>query len=103
MSSIERLNLSSAEASDFANEVSGEGLSKELQKMIYCISVADNYGVSVYAIYLFFLTIWWGLHWGDATACPYTHFEDCILGSMKLLEVGVRTAAAVFGGVAVFK
>ena len=59
--------------------------------------------MSVYAIYLFFLTIWWGLHWGDATACPYTHFEDCILGSMKLLEVGVRTAAAVFGGVAVFK
>jgi hypothetical protein len=49
------------------------------------------------------LTIWWSDHWGDATACPYTHFEDMILGSMTFIEVAVRTAAAVFGGVAVFK
>lgn len=66
-------------------------------------AVADNYGVLAYGVYLFTLTIWWGKVWGDATACPYIHFEDCLQGSMKPLEVAVRTAAEVFGGVAVFK
>lgn len=44
------------------------------------ISVADNFGVATYAIFLFALTIWWSLNWGDATACPYTHIEDVIEG-----------------------
>jgi len=66
------------------------------------IIIADNYGVSVYAIYLFSLTIWWGQHWGDATACPYLCFEDSINGSMSLLETAVRTVAATIGGVVVF-
>merc|ERR1712038_1770438 len=66
------------------------------------IIIADNYGVSVYPIYLFSLTIWWGQHWGDATACPYLCFEDCINGSMSLLETAVRTVAATIGGVVVF-
>ena len=74
-----------------------------LEQFSFTFLVADNYGVSAYAIYLFLLTIWWAQKWGDATACPYTHFEDAIMGSMNWLEVGVRTAAAVFGGVAVFK
>merc|ERR1711997_1322071 len=55
-----------------------------------------------YAIFLFSLTIWWGQHWGDATACPYLCFEDCINGSMSFLETAVRTIAATIGGVAVF-
>merc|ERR1712150_138221 len=42
-------------------------------------------------------------HWGDATACPYIHFEDCLVGSMPVLETLVRTVAEVIGGVAVFK
>lgn len=42
--------------------------------------VADNFGVATYAIFLFALTIWWSLNWGDATACPYTHIEDVIEG-----------------------
>ena len=68
----------------------------------HVISVADNYGVSVYAIYLFSLTIWWAQKWGDATACPYLCFEDTINGSMTILETAVRTVAATIGGVAVF-
>jgi len=67
------------------------------------IIVADHYGVLVYAIFLFTLTIWWSQHWGDATACPYIHFEDCVNGSMPILEVVVRTVAEVAGGIAVFK
>jgi len=66
------------------------------------IIIADNYGVSTYAIFLFSLTIWWAQHWGDATACPYLCFEDCINGSMTFLETAVRTIAATIGGVAVF-
>ena len=41
--------------------------------------------------------------WGDATACPYFHFESLYEGTMKPLEVAVRTIAEVFGGIAVFK
>ena len=76
---------------------------RHLLKIFLLVKVADNYGVMAYAVFLFTLTIWWGLHWGDATACPYIHFEDCINGSMPVLEVVVRTVAEVFGGVAVFK
>ena len=72
------------------------------KKNIY-FSVADNYGVFAYSIFLFALTIWWGQVWGDATACPYFHFESLIEGSMQPLEVAVRTLAEVFGGIAIFK
>jgi len=67
------------------------------------IIIADNYGVAAYAVYLFLLTIWWGQVWGDATACPYFHFEALAEGTMKPLEVAVRTVAETFGGVAIFK
>eukprot|EP00093_Oithona_nana_P006732 06732.XXX_105051_103143_1 [CDS] Oithona nana genome sequencing. len=67
------------------------------------IIIADNYGVLAYSVFLFALTIWWGQVWGDATACPYFHFESLYEGSMQALEVAVRTIAATFGGVAVFK
>lgn len=43
-------------------------------------SVADNYGVATYAIFLFLLTVWWSQVWGDASACPYTHMEDMLEG-----------------------
>lgn len=67
------------------------------------IIVADNYGLAVYAVYLFLLTIWWSMHWGDATACPYNHFEDLVQGNMSRQETIVRTIAEVVGGVAVFR
>lgn len=44
-------------------------------------SVAENFGVGTYAIFLFALTIWWSMNWGDATACPYTHLEEVIEGT----------------------
>ena len=84
------------------------------------IPVADNYGLAAYGLYLFLATIWWSLHWGerreseykshykndisgDATACPYNHFESCVEGNMSKQETIVRTIAQVIGGVAVFR
>ena len=67
------------------------------------LSVADNYGVMSYAVFLFLLTIWWNDHWGEATACPYIHFEEALRGRMGILETAVRTAAEVAGGILVFK
>merc|ERR1712227_1152685 len=67
------------------------------------IIIADNYGLAAYGIYLFLATIWWSLHWGDATACPYNHFESCVEGTMTKQETIVRTIAQVIGGVAVFR
>jgi len=67
------------------------------------IIVADNYGLAAYGLYLFLATIWWSLHWGDATACPYNHFESCVEGNMTKQETIVRTIAQVIGGVAVFR
>ena len=40
---------------------------------------------------------------GDATACPYNHFESCVEGTMTKQETIVRTIAQVIGGVAVFR
>merc|ERR1712012_309030 len=67
------------------------------------IIIADNYGLAAYGLYLFLATIWWSLHWGDATACPYNHFESCVEGTMTKQETIVRTIAQVIGGVAVFR
>jgi len=67
------------------------------------IIIADNYGLAAYGLYLFLATIWWSLHWGDATACPYNHFESCVEGNMSKQETIVRTIAQVIGGVAVFR
>lgn len=67
------------------------------------IVVTDNYGVSMYAIFLFLLTIWWSLSWGDASACPYTHLEDFIQGKMDLREAFLRSWAELTGGILVFR
>ncbi|XP_026495863.2 aquaporin-11 isoform X3 [Vanessa tameamea] len=67
------------------------------------IIVADNFGVATYAIYLFALTIWWSLNWGDATACPYTHIEDIIEGRGDIRKAFIKTWAELAGGILVFK
>ncbi|XP_041982364.1 aquaporin-11 isoform X1 [Aricia agestis] len=67
------------------------------------IIVADNFGVATYAVFLFALTVWWSLNWGDATACPYTHLEDIIEGKGDVRKAVLRTWAELVGGVAVFK
>lgn len=67
------------------------------------IVVADNFGVATYAIFLFALTIWWSLNWGDATACPYTHIEDVIEGKGDIRKAFLKTWAELAGGLLVFK
>merc|ERR1712088_112899 len=67
------------------------------------IIIADNYGLAAYGLYLFLLTIWWSMKWGDATACPYNHFEECVQGNMIGQETAVRTVAQTLGGIAVFR
>ena len=59
--------------------------------------------MTAYAVCLFLLTIWFSEHWGEATACPYNHFEDYAQGNMGLTETVVRTLAETAGGLAVFR
>lgn len=65
--------------------------------------VADNFGVGVYAIFLFFLTILWSMVWGDATACPYTHLEDLLEGKSSIRSVLLKIWAQLIGGCCVFR
>ncbi|XP_026473151.1 aquaporin-11 [Ctenocephalides felis] len=67
------------------------------------IIVADNYGVSMYAIFLFVLTIWWSMVWGDATACPYTLLEDVVEDKATLREAVLKTWAQLVGGCLIFR
>jgi len=66
------------------------------------VIVADNYGVSTYAVYLFLLTIWWGMEWGDSTACPYTHLEDVVQGLASPFVALLKVWAQLAGGLVVF-
>ncbi|GBP90850.1 Aquaporin-11, partial [Eumeta japonica] len=67
------------------------------------IIVADNFGVATYAIFLFALSIWWALNWGEATACPYTHLEDLLEGKADIRKLLLKTWAELAGGLLVFK
>lgn len=67
------------------------------------IIIADNYGVSAYAVYLFLMTIWWGMSWGSATACPYNLLEDYVEQGADVKEVVCKIAAQVVGGIASFR
>lgn len=67
------------------------------------VTVADNFGVATYAIFLFFLTIWWSYNWEDASACPYTHMEDLCEGNCSVKDVALKTWAALMGGCCVFR
>ncbi|XP_014361466.2 aquaporin-11 isoform X2 [Papilio machaon] len=67
------------------------------------IIVADNFGVATYAVFLFVLTCWWALSWGEATACPYTHLEDVIEGKCDIRAALLKTWAELGGGLLVFK
>jgi len=65
--------------------------------------VADNFGVWAYAVVLFLLTVWWGKVWGDATACPYTHLEDVVMGNADTQTALMKTWAELTGGVLIFR
>ena len=57
----------------------------------------------MYAIYLFFMTIWWSQVWEDATACPYTHIEDVIEGKKSLRVAFLLIWAQLMGGLVIFR
>lgn len=57
----------------------------------------------MYAIYLFFMTIWWCYVWGDATACPYTHLEDVVEGKQNIRNAFLLIWAQLMGGLVVFR
>lgn len=65
--------------------------------------VAENWGVSMYGIFLFALTIWWSMNWGDTTACPYTHLEDVVEGKKSVRDAFLLIWAELVGGLAVFR
>ncbi|XP_057321928.1 aquaporin-11 [Microplitis mediator] len=67
------------------------------------IIIADNWGVSMYAIYLFVLTVWWSMVWEDATACPYTHLEELVEGKKSLRDAFLLIWAELVGGLAIFR
>ncbi|KAK7865878.1 hypothetical protein R5R35_003992 [Gryllus longicercus] len=64
--------------------------------------IADNYGVWVYAVCLWALTVWWGTRWGSATACPYIHYEDVVEGNTDVVTALLKTAAQLGGGFAIY-
>jgi len=66
-------------------------------------SVADNWGVWMYALYLFLLTIWWSINWDEASACPYTHMEDVVIRKKSLIIAFLSICAELAGGLVIFK
>jgi len=65
--------------------------------------IADNYGVFIYSIYLFSLTIWWSGEWGLAAGCPYIHIENVLLGSDGIINAILKILAEIAGGILVFR
>lgn len=67
------------------------------------IIIAENWGVSMYGLFLFALTIWWSMNWGDASACPYTHIEEVVEGKKSLRDAFLLIWAELVGGLAIFR
>lgn len=66
-------------------------------------SVADNYGVYTYAVFLFLLTIWWSHAWEEATACPYVHLEEVVKGEADIRDAALKIWAELAGGFLVYR
>lgn len=67
------------------------------------VLVAENYGVSAYALYLFLLTIWWSKQWENATACPYSPVEEILQGTQYLTTAVLLIISQVLGGIVIFR
>ncbi|KAG5871906.1 hypothetical protein JTB14_017958 [Gonioctena quinquepunctata] len=67
------------------------------------IIVADNWGVSTYALFLFLLTLWWSAKWEDASACPYNAIEDVIEGKRTLKHALLIIVSQILGGLITFR
>jgi hypothetical protein len=65
--------------------------------------VAEEYGIWMYALVLFLLTLWWAAHWGDASACPYIHLEAYLDGSIHFSQAFLASLAEIAGGLAIYK
>jgi hypothetical protein len=65
--------------------------------------VAEEYGIWMYALILFLLTLWWAAHWADASACPYIHLEAYLDGSVHFSQAFLATLAEIAGGLAIYK
>lgn len=71
--------------------------------IITCALVAEVYGVWMYAVLLFLLTLWWAAHWGDASACPYIHLEAYLDGSSTFSDSLLASLAELAGGLAIYR
>ena len=67
------------------------------------VLVAEVYGIWMYAVFLFVLTLWWASHWGDAAACPYIHIEAYLDGSSSFSQAFLASLAEIAGGLAIYK
>lgn len=61
------------------------------------IIVADNWGVTAYAVSLFLLTVWWSTKWENATACPYCPMEEILEGTKTIKSAIYIICAQLFG------
>ncbi|CAG9863814.1 unnamed protein product [Phyllotreta striolata] len=67
------------------------------------IIIADNWGISSYALFLFLLTVWWGTQWEEATACPYNPLEDVLEGGKNTKTAILTVASQLVGALVTFK
>ncbi|XP_028136839.2 aquaporin-11 [Diabrotica virgifera virgifera] len=67
------------------------------------IIIADNWGISAYAFYLFLLTVWWGSNWGSASACPYSPIEEVIEGNQDIKTAFWLIGAQLAGALLTFR
>ena len=67
------------------------------------IKVADNWGVGVYALFLFLLTIWWSLTWETESACPYNPLEELVEGTKNVKTTILIIIFQLLGAVLTFR
>jgi hypothetical protein len=65
--------------------------------------VCDNYGKTLYAIGLYVMCLWWGLHWGDAAVNPNKYLEDIVRGNTEPKQAGYVIGVEAVTGLAVWR
>ena len=65
--------------------------------------VADVYGIWIYALLLFLLTLWWAAHWQDAAGCPYIHLESYLEGTSTFSDSLLCCLAEIAGGLVIYR
>lgn len=79
-----------------------ESVNNQKSKLILFLPVADNYGVWVYALYLFLLTLWWARVWEIESACPYSEMEKVVEGTQEALKALYVIIAQILGGILIY-